>query len=57
MIVAIYDLMRGQRNELGHPRELPPHVNREDSFVNLQIFPRYWEIAEETRTFLSSNPV
>lgn len=57
MIVAIYDLMRGQRNELGHPRELPPRVRREDAFVNLQIFPRYYEIAEETREFLASNPV
>ena len=57
MIVAIYDLMRGQRNELGHPREVPPRVKREDNFVNLQIFPRYYEIAEETRDFLVSNQV
>ena len=57
MIVAIYDLMRSQRNELGHPRELPPRVKREDAFVNLQIFPRYYETAEETRKFLLSNPV
>jgi hypothetical protein len=32
-------------------------VKREDAFVNLQIFPRYYEIAEETRQFLASNPV
>jgi hypothetical protein len=57
MVVAIYDLMRGQRNELGHPRETPPQVQREDAFVNLQIFPRYYEIAEEMRTFLRSNGV
>jgi hypothetical protein len=49
--------MRCQRNELGHPREVPPRVRREDAFVNLRIFPRYYEIAEETRGFLSSNPV
>ena len=46
MLVAIYDLMRTQRNELGHPRETPPNVHRQDAFVNLQIFPRYYEIAE-----------
>jgi hypothetical protein len=57
MLVAIYDLMRTQRNELGHPREAPPAVPRQDAFVNLQIFPRYYEIAEEVRTFLGSNPV
>jgi hypothetical protein len=57
MLVAIYDLMRTQRNELGHPREAPPSVQRQDAFVNLQIFPRYYEIAEEVRAFLASNPV
>jgi hypothetical protein len=57
MVVAIYDLIRCQRNDLGHPRQLPPRVNREDAFVNLQIFPRYYEIAEAIRTFLLSNTV
>ena len=57
MLVAIYDLMRCQRNELGHPRETPPNIQRQDAFVNLQIFPRYYEIAEEVRAFLASNQV
>lgn len=57
MLLAIYDLMRCQRNELGHPREAPPSVQRPDAFVNLQIFARYYEIAEELRSFLASNPV
>jgi hypothetical protein len=57
MLVAIYDLMRCQRNELGHPRESPPQMERQDAFVNLQIFPRYYEIAENVRRFLAANPV
>jgi hypothetical protein len=57
MLVAIYDLMRCQRNDLGHPRETPPKITRQDAFVNLQIFPRYYEIAEEARAFLSANTV
>jgi hypothetical protein len=57
MLVAIYGLMRGQRNDLGHPRESPPNIKRQDAFVNLQIFPRYYEIAEEVRAFLGSNSV
>jgi hypothetical protein len=32
-------------------------MHRQDAFVNLQIFPRYYEIAEATRAFLSSNTV
>lgn len=57
MIVTIYDLMRTQRNELGHPREKPPRMKREDAFANLQVFPRYYEIAEEIRTLLKSNQI
>ena len=57
MLVTIYDLMRCQRNELGHPREAPPNMHRQDAFVNLQIFPRYYEIAEQMRAFLANNLV
>lgn len=57
MVTAIYDFMRGQRNELGHPREVPPAVTQEDAFVNLQVFPRYYQTAEEVRAFLVANRV
>jgi hypothetical protein len=57
MLVAIYDLMRCQRNDLGHPRAMPPSVRREDAFVNLQIFPHYYETAEQVRIYLATNPV
>ncbi len=56
-VTAIYDFMRGQRNELGHPREMPPAVTQEDAFVNLQVFPRYYQTAEEVRAFLATNRV
>ena len=35
MITAIYDLMRCQRNDLGHPREIPPRLSIEDANANL----------------------
>lgn len=57
MVTAIYDLVRTQRNDLGHSRDMPPIVKREDAFVNLQIFPRYYQTAEELRTFLASNSI
>ena len=57
MLVAIDDLIRCQRNELGHPRETTPNIERQDAFVNLQIFPRYYEIAGQVQTFLASNVV
>lgn len=55
MVTAIYDLLRAQRNELGHPRETPPRLDRDEAFVSLQIFPRYYQIAEELRQFLAAN--
>ena len=57
MVTAIYDFVRGQRNDLGHPREKPPIVTQEDAFVNLQVFPRYYQTAEEVRTFLAANKI
>lgn len=57
MVITIYDLMRCQRNEVGHPRATPPAISREDAFVNLQVFPRYYQTAEEVRAFLSVHRV
>lgn len=57
MLTVIFDFVRTQRNELGHPREVPPNVSREDAFVNLQVFPRYYQTAEEVRAFLSNAKV
>ncbi len=57
MVVAMYDLIRHQRNELGHPREAPPNLTREDVLGNLQVFIRYYETAEALRLFLSRNPI
>jgi hypothetical protein len=56
-VTAIYDFLRTQRNDLGHPREAPPSADREEAFANLQIFPRYYQVAEELRRFLGANQV
>jgi hypothetical protein len=55
MVTTVYDLLRFQRNELGHPRETPPSITRRDAFVNLQVFPRYYVVAEQVRSFLALN--
>lgn len=57
MIIAMYNYIRLQRNDLGHPRESPPSVRKEEAFANLQIFPNYYETAEAVRTFLVSNNI
>ena len=57
MVVAMYDLMRAQRNDVGHPREDPPRVPREEANAHIQIFPSYYETAETLRAFLKANIV
>jgi hypothetical protein len=56
-VTAIYDFLRTQRNDLGHPRETPPVVDREEVFVNLQIFPRFYQTADALRQFFGANNV
>jgi hypothetical protein len=57
MATGIYELMRAQRNDLGHPREDPPRPTREDAYVHLQVFPSYYATAEDLRKFLKTNTV
>lgn len=52
-VTAIYDLLRVQRNDLGHPRETPPSPHPESVLVSLQVFPRFFEAAEVIRKTLS----
>jgi len=56
-VSVIYDFIRMQRNDLGHPRATPPDVSREDAFVNLRIFPTYYKMAEELSAYLDANRV
>jgi len=56
-VTAIYDILRTQRNDLGHPCEKPPVADRENAFVNLQIFPRYYKTADQLRHFFATNQV
>jgi hypothetical protein len=54
--VTVFDFIRQQRNELGHPQPTPPSVTREEAFVNLRLFPIYYKTAETYRTFLLKHP-
>jgi len=57
MLAAIFDFIRCQRNELGHPRPVPPKVSREEAFVNLRIFPNYYSMTQQVIHYLESNSV
>jgi hypothetical protein len=57
MLSTVCDLIRCQRNDLGHPKEQPPTVSRDEAFVYLRIFPPCYQMTENIRAFLSSNKV
>ncbi len=56
-VTAIYDLLRSQRNDLGHPREEPPAVDRAAAFANLQVFPHFYQTADALCAFFRTHQV
>lgn len=57
MLILIFDFIRYQRNDLGHPQENPPKVTREDAYVNLRIFPNYFKVVGQVIGYLTSHQV
>jgi hypothetical protein len=52
MVTGIYDLIRQQRNDLGHPRNVPPKMEREQLEASLFLFSRFHQNAEQLRLYL-----
>jgi hypothetical protein len=55
MITGIYDLIRQQRNDLGHPRDVPPKVEREQLEGSLLLFSKFYRGAEQLRVYLRAH--
>jgi hypothetical protein len=55
MITGIYDLIRQQRNDLGHPRDVPPKVEREQLEASLLLFSKFYRKAEQLRLYLTAH--
>jgi hypothetical protein len=55
MVTAMYDIIRAQRNDLGHPQEKPPRLDADVANARLQMFAGYFETAEQIRRFLSAS--
>ena len=45
-LTSLYDLIRRQRNELGHPQEDPPAIDREQAFTYFKLFPTFIQDVE-----------
>lgn len=50
-LTSLYELIRRQRNELGHPQEKPPDLSREQAFIFLTLFPGFVRDAEAFAEF------
>lgn len=57
MLTGIFNFIRCQRNELGHPQDTPPNITREDAFVYLRLFPRYCKTVTQIIGYLQANKV
>lgn len=51
---AIYDLLRCQRNDLGHPQSKPPALSPEQVLDYLLVFPGFYSTVESVRAVLQT---
>jgi len=56
-LTSLYDLIRRQRNELGHPQATPPQVTREVAFVHFQMLPTYLIDMQAFATYCAHNGI
>ena len=57
MVTGIYDLIRQQRNDLGHPRDVPPKMERGQLEASLFLFSQYYRNAEQLNSYLTLHKV
>jgi len=57
LVTGLYDMIRNQRNDLGHPRPQPPRMEAGEAHANLLIFAKYYESVETMRAWLAQNLV
>lgn len=51
----MYDIIRAQRNDLGHPQEQPPRLDADVANGRRQMFAAYVETAEQVRSVLNAH--
>ncbi len=52
---GVYDLIRRQRNDLGHPQDIRPEIDREHAFAHFQCFLTYLRDIEAFAQFCQEN--
>ena len=52
---SLYDLIRKQRNELGHPQKTAPKINREQAYIYFRLLPTFVEDLDEFINYCKIN--
>lgn len=56
-LTSLYDLIRRQRNDLGHPQPQPPQTSREEAFVFFRLLPTFIKDAQALATYCTANRI
>jgi len=56
-LTSLYNLIRRQRNELGHPQADPPQVTREEAFIFFRLLPTFMQDAQAFADYCGSNSI
>src|SRR5437899_3122741 len=54
-LAGVYDLIRRQRNELGHPQDARPEIDREHAFALFHLFVTYLRDIEALAAHVQSH--
>lgn len=56
-LTSLYDLIRRQRNEIGHPAEEMPDIGRDRAFVYFRLFPTFISDVEAFADYCEANTI
>lgn len=56
-LTSLYDLIRRQRNEFGHPQDQPPELSREEAFIFFRLFPGFVSDAQALAEYCQQNGI
>ena len=56
-LLGIFDFIRVQRNDIGHPQDDLQVPERDTVYVNLRLFPQYCKTVEAVKAYLQKNKI
>lgn len=57
ILLSVFDLIRAERNDVGHPQGSFRTLTRDQVFVYIRMFPQYCKIVQEVENYFKTNKV